>query len=164
MSDGHSPDADVVEELRVVRVAPQRLHELRRRVLRSNNPAVAVADPRDEDDAAVHFAGLLGERVVVSASFYPDESPVDPHLPTYQLRYMATDFDVQGRGYGSRVLAEAEAFLVGRGARQLWANGRDTALGFYEVTGWRVVAGSDHLSPETQLPHHVIVKRLGDAD
>jgi GNAT superfamily N-acetyltransferase len=164
MNERDALDGDAVEDLRVQRVAPQRLHELRRRVLRSNNPAISVADPRDEDDAAVHFAGLLGERVVVSASFYPDESPVDPRLPTYQLRYMATDFDVQGRGYGSRVLAEAEVFLRSRGARQLWANGRDTALGFYEVTGWRVVAGSDHLSPETQLPHHVIVKRLEDAN
>ncbi len=161
---GITVEDDATPELRVEHVAPQRLHELRRRVLRANNPTISVADPRDDDDTAVHFAGLLGERVVVSASFYPDASPVDPHLPTYQLRYMATDFDVQGRGYGSRVLAEAEAFLAGRGVRQIWANGRDTALGFYETTGWRVVPGSDHLSPETRLPHHVIVKRIGDDD
>ncbi len=157
-------DNEVSDALRVQHVDPRRLHELRRRVLRSNNPSISVADPRDDDETAVHFAGVLGERVVVSASFYPDESPVDSHLATYQLRYMATDFDVQGRGYGSRVLAEAEAFLVGRGVQQLWANGRDTALGFYEATGWRVVPGSDHLSPETQLPHHIIVKRLIDED
>ena len=75
---------------------------------------------------------------------------------------MATDFDVQGRGYAASVMAVAEDHLRGLGARQLWANGRDTALGFYLATGWQVVEGSAHLSPETQLPHHVIFKRLDE--
>ena len=46
------------------------------------------------------------------------------------------------------------------GAEQLWANARDTALGFYLETGWEVIPGSEHISAETQLPHHVIVKLL----
>jgi len=54
---------------------------------------------------SIHFGGLLGDRLVVSASFFPSSPPMNPTLVTYQLRYMATDFDVQGRGYGARVLA-----------------------------------------------------------
>ena len=79
---------------------------------------------------------------------------------TYQLRYMATDFDAQGRGYGARVLSVAEELLVRRGVQQLWANGRDTALGFYFAVGWSALEGSEHMSPETGLPHTVIVKQL----
>ncbi len=85
---------------------------------------------------------------------------MNPTLRTYQLRYMATDFDVQGRGYGAIVLAVAEDELRALGAQQLWANGRDSALGFYERVGWLKVEGSEHLSPETQLPHTVIFKSL----
>jgi len=136
------------------------LHDLRRRVLRADNPEVDVADARDDDDTAVHFAGFVGERLVVSASFYPSQSPLDAVAVTYQLRYMATDVDVQGRGYGARVLAAAEEHLVAQGVDQLWANGRDTALGFYFTLGWTAVEGSEHISPETRLPHTVIVKRL----
>ncbi len=146
--------------LHVERVHPTALHELRRRVLRSDNPDISVADPRDEEDTAVHFAGFLGDRLVVSASFYPSTPPMNPQLATYQLRYMATDFDVQGCGYGAVVLEVAEAELRGLGAQQLWANGRGTALGFYRATGWSTVPGSEHLSPETQLPHKVIFKIL----
>ena len=73
---------------------------------------------------------------------------------------MATDFDVQGRGYGARVLAVAEEHLARHGVDELWANGRDTALGFYFALGWSAVEGSEHLSPETGLPHTVIFKRL----
>jgi GNAT superfamily N-acetyltransferase len=146
--------------LRVGRVSPNELHDLRRRVLRSNNPEISVADPRDEEATSLHYGGFLGDRLVVSASFYPSTAPVNPELRTYQLRYMATDFDVQGRGYGARVLQYAQDELKHLGVEQVWANGRDTALEFYVRTGWSSVANSEHLSPETQLPHTVIYKVL----
>lgn len=149
---------DDVFTIRTVR--PQELHELRRRVLRSNDPTKKVADDRDEEATALHFGGFLGDRLVVSASFYPSTPPMNPELVTYQLRYMATDFDVQGQGLGARVLEKAEADLHALGAEQVWANGRDTALGFYKATGWQLVEGSEHLSPETALPHTVIYKTL----
>ena len=155
--------SDPLDPLRVERVASRALHDLRRRVLRSNNPEISVADPRDEDETSLHYAGLIEDRVVVSASFYPCVAPMNPELVTHQLRYMATDFDVQGHGYGARVLEVAEAGLRALGTQQLWANGRDTALGFYRTTGWTCVEGSEHLSPETQLPHTVIFKILDGA-
>ena len=144
----------------IQRVDATRLHELRRRVLRGDDPAKTVADPRDDESTALHYAGLVDERIVVCASFYPSTSPVNDVKPTYQLRYMATDFDVQGRGLGARVLRAAERDLVALGVEQVWANGRDTALGFYRATGWRLIEGSQHLSPETGLPHTVIVRDL----
>jgi hypothetical protein len=125
------------------------LYELRRRVLRGNDPDKSVDDPRDGDDTSLHLGA--------------SEAPIQKDLISYQLRYMATDFDVQGSGYGAQVLQTASAELVARGARQLWANARDTALGFYLATGWSVVEGSEHLSPYTQLPHTVIVKNLLNA-
>jgi GNAT superfamily N-acetyltransferase len=136
------------------------LHELRRRVLRGNDPKKSVVDSRDADDTSLHFGGFLNDRLVVSASFFPSEAPIRSELNSYQLRYMATDFDVQGAGYGARVLEVASEALVGRGAQQLWANARNTALGFYLATGWSAIEGSEHLSPETQLPHTVIAKIL----
>jgi GNAT superfamily N-acetyltransferase len=148
------------EDLHVSRVSADQLHELRRRVLRDDDPAIYHPDPRDDDETSLHYAGYLGPRLIVSASFFPSAPPMNSALVTYQLRYMATDFDVQGRGYGARVLAFAEDDLRTLGVEQLWANGRDTALGFYESVGWLRVEGSEHLSPETKLPHTVIFKSL----
>lgn len=148
------------EGFEVCRVDPLKLHDLRRRALRSNNPEVSVGDPRDGESTSLHFAGYLGDRLVVSASFFPSTSPVDPDVKSYQLRYMATDFDAQGKGYGAEVLEFAESQLREQGVRQVWANGRDTALGFYRAIGWEIVEGSEHLSPETKLPHTVIYKSL----
>ena len=128
--------------------------------MRNDDPAIYHPDARDEDETSLHYGGLLGPRLVVSASFFPSPAPINSTLITYQLRYMATDFDVQGRGYGARVLAFAEDDLGALGVEQVWANGRDTALGFYESVGWQRVDGSEHLSAETQLPHTVIFKLL----
>jgi GNAT superfamily N-acetyltransferase len=147
-------------DLTVSRVSAEQLHELRRRVLRDDDPAIYHPDPRDSNETSLHYGGFLGPRLIVSASFFPSAPPINAALVTFQLRYMATDFDVQGRGYGARVLAFAEEDLRSMGVEQIWANGRDTALGFYESVGWLRLEGSEHLSPETQLPHTVIFKSL----
>jgi GNAT superfamily N-acetyltransferase len=148
------------DDLRIELVAAQALHELRRRVLRRNNPESLVTDNRDVDVTSLHFGGYHDGVLVVSASFYFSTAPIYSEFVTYQLRYMATDFPVQGRGFGARVLAFAEGELRQRGIEQMWANARDTALGFYLAIGWTAVAGSEHLSAETQLPHTVIFKRM----
>jgi len=143
-------------------VEPGTLHELRRRVLRGNNRASSVDDPRDREDSSYHFGGFLGDRLVVSASFFLAPAPVNVDLTSYQLRYMATDFVVQGRGFGARVLNHARHELRARGVAQLWAYARDSALGFYRRVGWSVLEGSEHVSAETQLPHTVIFVLLDE--
>ncbi len=152
----------IANEFRVAPVEAAQLYELRRRVLRENDPSKTVDEPRDEEPTSRHFAGLVEGRVVVSASFYPTPAPLRRDLVSYQLRYMAVDAGVQGQGYGARVLEEAERALRAAGAEQLWANARDSALGFYLKTGWEVIPDSGHISAETQLPHHQIAKLLSD--
>ena len=140
----------------MARVAAVELYDLRRRVLRNNDPAANVVNAADEDRATRHFAGFVDGELLVSASFFADADDSD----VYQLRYMATDPRVQGRGYGAGVLAAAERHLSSEGVTRLWANARDSALGFYRRLGWRVIAGSEHISAETQIPHTVIEKDL----
>jgi len=144
----------------VRRVDPEVLYDLRRRVLRADNPDVSVAYVRDTEVTSIHFAGCLGDRVVVSASLYPSESPLNPELKTFQLRYVATDFDVQGKGLGGIVLDVVEEELRALGVEQVWANGRDTAVDFFRAHNWQLIAGSEHLIPETNLPHTIIYKSL----
>jgi len=148
--------------LSVRHVTPADIYDLRRRVLRSDDPTADVGDPRDHDEDARHYGAFLGDRIVGCGSIYTSTSPVHPEVPTHQLRYLATDFDVQGQGVGAAILTMMEAEAFARGAREIWANGRDTALGFYRRLGWHLVEGSEHLSPYTGLPHTVIWKALGN--
>jgi GNAT superfamily N-acetyltransferase len=141
-------------------VTAQVLHDLRRTVLRGGDPSKSVADVRDDDVTSLHLAGLLDGRVVASGSFYPAPAPMHDQRPSYQLRYLATDVALQGRGAGSLLLRAAESRLASLGAEQFWANARDTALVFYHREGWTSLAGSEHLSEETNLPHTVVAKQI----
>jgi len=151
---------DAPDQFRVAPVDPRRLLDLRRRVLRGDDPAANVVEPRDDESTSLHLAGLMGNEVVVCASFFSAAYPDEPGGVAYQLRFMATDPAVQGRGFGAKVLVEAEHSLRERGVPRIWAYARDTALGFYRAMGWTVVAGSEFLSAETALPHTVIFKAL----
>jgi GNAT superfamily N-acetyltransferase len=151
-------------ELRVENVDARVLYDLRRRVLRGHDPKSSVDFVDDDAPTARHFAGLLDDRVVVSASFFPGTAPIRSALVSYQLRFMAVDFDTQGRGFGSVVLDAAEGQLRALGAEQLWANARDTALGFYVATGWTLIEGSENVSPLSNLPHTLIAKLLTERE
>jgi GNAT superfamily N-acetyltransferase len=144
----------------VRRVRAEELFDLRRRVLRADHRERSVQDTRDDEATSLHFGGFLDGRVVASASWFPSVAPINPDRLSFQLRYMAIDYDVQGRGYGTVVVETALGQLASHGAEQVWANARDTALGFYLATGWLAIAGSEHLSHETQLPHTVIYRQL----
>ncbi len=149
-----------MSELRVANVDAWSLHDLRRRVLRGNDPHSDVGFEDDDAPTSRHFVGLLDDRIVASASFFLVAAPIRAELVSYQLRSMAVDFDVQGQGFGAVMLATAEDVLRGLGAQQLWANARDVALGFYVATGWTLIEGSGNLSPLSNLPHTRIVKLL----
>lgn len=153
-----------MSEFRVQTVEAPVLYDLRRRILRNNDKNADVSFEHDGAPSARHFAGLLDGRVVVSASFFLSSAPVRDELVSYQLRFMAVDADVQGRGYGAAVLDVAEATLRELGAEQLWANARDIALGFYEATGWTPIEGSNNVSAISGLPHTKITKLLSSAD
>jgi predicted N-acetyltransferase YhbS len=149
-----------ISDVSVGPVDPRRLGDLRRRVLRGGVRDATIDEPRDLDASTVHVGATAGEDVVACASFFLAPYGHEP-AEAYQLRFMAVDAAWQGRGVGARVLAEGERRVAARGARTLWANARDTALGFYLSLGWSVVPGSEFVSAETRLPHTVIVKRLG---
>lgn len=148
------------EVVRVEEVASTELHDLRRRVLRNNDPASSVIDQRDEDPESLHFAIRSDETVVACGSLFPSASPLGDDAKTYQLRYLATEEVLQGHGFGSLLLRAAEDRLSSLGVDLVWANARDTALDFYRKTGWVEIPGSEHLSPETALPHTKIFKPL----
>jgi GNAT superfamily N-acetyltransferase len=142
------------------RVAPHVLYDLRRRVLRDADPLVDVRNVNDDLETTLHYGGFLGEQVVVSASLFAAAMPHSSQTPAYQLRYMATDFDVQGRGLGSRLLSQVLDDLSRRGISRVWANARTSAVDFYVAAGWRVVEDSWHISAETGIAHVVIERSL----
>ena len=131
---------------------------LRRAVLRPGFPVEASDYP--QDPGSVHIGAWDDGRLVGCATVFPDPWAGPPAVPdAWRLRGMAVEPDRQGTGIGARVLAQAVAGARAAGAPLLWANGRSTAIGFYERLGWRV-AGEEFTASDTGLPHFPIVLDL----
>jgi GNAT superfamily N-acetyltransferase len=143
--------------IRIDAVPAETTHDLRRRVLRGGRPDSDVAFPEDRIDGAFHLAAFDDAGTLVGiASWAPTPTPHRPGARAWRLRGMAVEEGAQGRGVGSAILVAAVDRLRELGAEVLWANGRDTALGFYERHGWEVV-GDGFLTGEVPLPHHVVL-------
>jgi GNAT superfamily N-acetyltransferase len=122
---------------------------LRGRVLRDGRPHEGF--PEDGWPESFHVLARAGDEVVGVASFIPRDDG-------WQLRGMAVAPEVQGQGVGRALLETAYEQLRSRGATRAWANGRDTALGFYERLGWQVVG--DGFVMGTGIAHHRIQLEL----
>jgi len=145
---------------RVVELTVEEALVLRERVLRAGMPGTPAAFAEDALDGVVH----LGVRtspppgdVVATSTWIPRPFHGEPAV---QLRGMATDAAVRGRGLGA-LLIDAGCTRAAAAVGLVWANARDAALAFYRREGFEVV-GDGFVDPVTQLPHHVVVRRLRD--
>ena len=141
----------------IERIAAADTYSLRARVLRDGNSA-AVRVPDDDLPGAWHLGARHSGALVGVASFYPRPCPLATDVAAMQLRFMAVDPAMRGRGIGRQLLEHAVCDLRKEKTRILWANGRDTALDFYTRLGFTVVG--DGFIHEPGLPHHLIILGL----
>lgn len=142
----------------VIELTPVETHDLRRRVLRDGTPSRQVALDIDERPGTYHLGVRdAGGRVVATSSWSPVPWPGDPDRAAVQLRMMATDPATRGSGHGRLLVEAGVERAFGAGAELVWANARDTAVGFYESAGF-AIAGEGFVTADTALPHHTVVR------
>lgn len=125
--------------------------DLRLRVL--GNPSPGPADARA---GTFHYAAYDATgRVVGVATAFEEATPFRQGRAAFRIRGMAVEPEVQGTGAGRLVLREVVARCRVEGAEVVWANGRDSALPFYERFGFLVI-GEGFAEPNG-IPHHVVL-------
>ena len=82
------------------------------------------------DAQAWHFGGFVNEQLVSVGSVYP-------HGECARLRKFATITEYQGKGIGSKLLAEVFSTAKKNGVVCLWCNARESAISFYERFGMK---------------------------
>jgi len=99
---------------------------------------------------------------ILIASFDDDEmmgccvlTPIDSS--TLRLRQMAVPSYLQGKGIGASIMAFVENLARDKGYSRVIMHARDTAIGFYEKFGYKIV--SDAFT-EVNLEHHIMEKLL----
>lgn len=146
----------------VVEVSAAETHPLRTAVLRTGTPSGAVVLPGDDASGVVHLGVRDADGALVAVSTWlpapPPPSAGDDGGDGVQLRMMATAPAVRGEGAGAALLDAGVGRAFAGGADVVWANARDSALGFYTHHGFEVV-GDGFVTAATGLRHHVIVRR-----
>lgn len=145
--------------MEIVSLTATETRRLRRRVLYGHWPDADVQYPEDEMPGAFHLGATDDEgELVAVGSWYPQAAASSPARAAYRLRGMAVDPRSQGGGVG-RALFDAGMREAGRrGAELVWANARDSALGFYQRLGMAVVG--EGFTAAAGLPHHVVVAEV----
>lgn len=147
-------DGWIVERCSAAEILPLRLAVLRDGTVSQN--------PRYEEDdleGTVHFAvrdQKTGE-LVGTSTWLPRPWHVESTAGAMQLRGMAVEQRVQGRGLGGVMLATGIQHAKKNGAKYVWARARDSALYFYERHGFAVV-GTAFIDETTGLSHHLVVQ------
>jgi len=132
--------------------AYEQMKELRLTVLlRPINVPETYIDPEREAGELLLAASNEQDLVVGCCILTPKEEG------RIQLRQMAVDTALQGKGLGARIVAFAEEVAQERGFRELYMHARDAVMDFYTKCGYRV--RGDRFF-EVGIPHHIMYKPL----
>lgn len=114
----------------------QQYYHLRWAVLRQpwGEPKGSERDERDGETE--HCAVIDGDSVIAVGRLQMNSQD------EAQIRYMAVNPDMHGRGLGRRVVRFLEAKACELGAGRVILDARQNAVGFYQVLGYNVVAES----------------------
>lgn len=124
---------------------------LRHVVLRPGKRIETCYFDGDEATTTRHFAWVEGDRVQSVATMMMSPRTFDGETVPLQLRGMATDPHLSGRGIGSRFL-QALHEEVGC---SWWCNAREVAVRFYERNG--LVRIGEPFDIQGIGPHYVMV-------
>jgi len=130
----------------------QKYYDLRWRILRKrwNQP---MGSEKDElEGQSIHLMACeKGQHLGVGRVHFSSSKEA-------QIRYMAVEEGLQGKGIGTIILKELEKSAKRKGANHIILNARESAVGFYKKQGYRIVGKASTLF--RVIPHYKMRKKL----
>jgi len=133
-------------------------YDLRHRILRPHQNLSACHYPLDFEYSSLHLGAYLEDQLVCVASFFKENHPDLSQKNQYRLRGMATDFEFQKQGIGTKLIAFAEEKLLEKKADVWWCNARISAALYYEKLGLTQLGAVFELEPIG--PHKVMYREF----
>lgn len=111
-------------------------YQLRFDVLRKPLGQPPGSERNEGDSIGIHFA--LFENDVIKAIARLDQASEK----IAQVRFVAVDSDIQGKGYGKKLMEAVEAFSIQRGDEKMILHARDYAVDFYQKLNYKLIEKS----------------------
>jgi N-acetylglutamate synthase-like GNAT family acetyltransferase len=132
----------------------QKYYDLRWRILRKpwNQPKGSEKDELEKESIHIMLCEK-GKPLGVGRVHF--NSPKEA-----QIRYMAVEEGLHGKGIGTTILKELEKRAREKGANHIVLNARDSATGFYKKHGYHITGKAHTLFGV--IPHYKMRKELKD--
>jgi len=136
------------------RASIEEILSLRHRILRTGFPFDAARFTEDNDTTTIHYGLFVDGEVKVCLTLIANELDGEK---AWQLRGMAADVGVQGKGLGGRLVQFALQDALSDGYSYIfWCNARKSAARFYEQNGWKYI--SEEFMVPVFGPHYKMFK------
>ena len=147
-------------KLKVVELQTSETYDLRTAVLRADTPTSDPKYAEDTKQGTVHL-GIFDENktLIATSTWVINPWQQDLSSPAVQLRGMAVATSHQKSGLGKLLLDAGIVHAKTLDAKYIWAKARDSALDFYLRNNF-VSVGNGFTEGVTQMPHHLVVKKL----
>ncbi len=133
-------------------------YKLRHELLRPYQSIECCKYPGDNDQNTRHFGAFESGIIVGIVSIYLNLNQQLDCQNCWQLRAMATAESVRGKGYGKKLLKEAELYASTQKSHCIWANARKKAIGFYTGNGYAVIGNEFEVKDIGS--HYLVFKKM----
>lgn len=139
-------------------IQPIETFAVRQPVLRPGKPVESCIFPGDELPSTIHF-GLFADNILAGViSVFEAENEIFEQQGQFQVRGMAVLGDYQKKGFGEKLMQQAEKHVAEKHGKLIWFNARENAVPFYTKTGYQIT-GSPFDIPGIGI-HFVMYKYL----
>lgn len=115
--------------IEIKQITPAETWQIRHEVMWADKPIDFIKLPNDDD--GFHYGLFDGGALVSVISLFIEQS-------SGRFRKFATRADLQGKGYGSKLLSFLIKEAEQRKLTEVWCDARTSAIGFYEKFGMKI--------------------------
>lgn len=148
-------------EITIKPISAETARQIRKTVLRPDQPYETTKYPLDYDPDTLHVGTYLDGELVGVMTVNREAPPGLQNHSAWRMRGVAVAEKVRGSGYGRRMAQFCLDYVSQRGGELIWANGRTTALSFYQALGFQ--ARGEEFTTDTG-PHYQVLRWLKPLD
>jgi ribosomal protein S18 acetylase RimI-like enzyme len=145
-------------QVEINKVEAEKIRPLRHSELRKGQDYSTTSYLKDYEDGTFHMACIADYKIVTCATFYAQKSMKIKSNNAYRLRGMATDSQLQRKGYARNLMLESFKELKKRDCDMVWCNARLVAVNFYKSVGFKIIG--ELFDIEAIGPHYYMYKEI----
>ncbi|SHG09746.1 Acetyltransferase (GNAT) domain-containing protein [Flavobacterium segetis] len=110
---------------------------VRHPVLRSGKSIESCHFDGDNLKSTVHYGLFILDSITGVISLFKTKNNLFPNQKQFQIRGMAVLQDYQKKGFGAKLILNAEKYCKEQNTDLIWFNARKEAIEFYEKMGFK---------------------------